>query len=215
MEVPGKQDEDASRADDTTLICLSCDIDGLKEPAYGFCQDCQEHLCETCYKHHRRTRPFKNHGLIDKESMPNIRVISSEDTADLCGNHQDKPLEFYCRDHKLVACYVCVTLEHKQCKVDYIPDVSGSLTDEFNDLLKQMESLITKCQSNIENISKAAQSLDQRYAKFVKYISAFRKKMNECLDRMENEIMNKAQSFVKNAKLKQKNIKSVCLDVTE
>jgi predicted nucleic acid-binding Zn-ribbon protein len=88
--------------------------------------------------------------------------------------------------------------------VDYIPDVSGSLSDEINDLLKQMEFLITKCQSNIENISKAAQSLDHRYAKFVKDIRAFRKKIIECLDRMENEIMNKAQSFLKEAKIKQK-----------
>jgi hypothetical protein len=94
MEVPGKQDEDSSRADDTTLICLPCDSDGLKEPAYGFCQDCQEHLCETCFKHHRRARPFKNHVLIDKDLMPNYRVIADstlDDTADFCVNHQDKP----------------------------------------------------------------------------------------------------------------------------
>ncbi|XP_060602583.1 uncharacterized protein LOC132755704 [Ruditapes philippinarum] len=218
MEVPGKLGLGDLNDDDSTLICLPCDSDGLKEPAYGFCQDCQEHLCETCYKHHRRARPFKNHVLIDKESMPKTRVnaaTTSEDTADYCTKHQDKPLEFYCRDHTSVACYVCVTLEHKQCKVDYIPDVSGNLSDEMADILEQMESLIKKCKSNKEYACKAAQHLDQSHAKVVEDIKVFRKEINECLDRMETRILKEADTIVKQAKCKQETVLNACLEITE
>ncbi|XP_060602578.1 uncharacterized protein LOC132755700 [Ruditapes philippinarum] len=213
MEVPGKLGHE-----DTTLLCLPCDRDGLKEPVYGFCQDCQEHLCETCYKHHRRARPLRNHVLIDKESMPKTRAIAStksDDTADLCEKHLDKPLEFYCRDHKLVACYVCVTLEHKQCNVDYIPDVSGNISDEMTDILEQMESLITKCKWNVEYVSKAAQNLDQSHSKVVEDIKVFRKEINECLDRMETQILKEADTIVKGAKSKQETVLNACLEITE
>ncbi|XP_060600340.1 uncharacterized protein LOC132753821 [Ruditapes philippinarum] len=221
MEVPGKLDLGAVNADDSTLVCLPCEIDGLKEPAYGFCQDCQEHLCETCFKHHRRPRPMRNHVLVDQESMPKTQVNAptasdmSGDTADFCKKHQDKPLEFYCRDHTSVACYVCVTLEHKQCKVDYIPDVSGNLSDEMTDILEQMQALITKCQSNIEYVSKAAQNLDQSHAKVVEDIKVFRKEINECLDRMETRILKEADTIVKEAKCSQETVKSALLEITE
>ncbi|XP_060602601.1 uncharacterized protein LOC132755714 [Ruditapes philippinarum] len=218
MEVPGKLDLGALSAENLTLVCLPCDNDGLKEPAYGFCQDCQEHLCETCFKHHRRPRPMRNHVLIDKEFMPKTQVnapTASEDTADFCKKHQDKPLEFYCRDHTSVACYVCVTLEHKQCRVDYIPDVSGNLSDEMTVILEQMESLITKCKSNIEYVSKAAQNLDLSHAKVVEDIKVFRKEINECLDRIGTSILKEADTIVKIAKCKQETVKAACLEINE
>ncbi|XP_060602580.1 uncharacterized protein LOC132755701 [Ruditapes philippinarum] len=213
MEVPGKLGHE-----DSTLLCLPCDRDGLKETVYGFCQDCQEHLCETCFKHHRRARPLRNHVLIDKESMPKTPAIApttSDDTAGHCEKHLDKPLEFYCRDHKLVACYVCVTLEHKQCDVDYIPDVSGNMSEEMTDILEQMESLITKCKSDVEYVSKAAQNLDLSHAKVVEDIKVFRKEINECLDRMETQILKETDTTVKNAKCKQETVLNACLEITE
>jgi uncharacterized protein YoxC len=100
-----------------------------------------------------------------------------------------------------VACYVCVTLEHKQCKVDYIPHVSKNMSDEFTDILEQMESLITKCKSNIEYVSKSGQNLDQSHAKVVEDIKVFRKEINECLDRMETQILKEADTIVKKCKV--------------
>ncbi|XP_060567894.1 uncharacterized protein LOC132726571 [Ruditapes philippinarum] len=175
-------------------------------------------VCETCYKHHRRARPLRNHVLIDKESMPKTRAIASstsDDTADLCEKHLDKPLEFYCRDHNLVACYVCVTLEHKQCNVDYIPDVSGNMSVEMTDILEQMESLIKRCKSNVEYVSKAAQNLDLSHAKVVEDMKAFRKEINECLDRIETQILKEADTAVRNAKCKQETVLNACLEITE
>ncbi|XP_060602565.1 E3 ubiquitin/ISG15 ligase TRIM25-like, partial [Ruditapes philippinarum] len=213
MEVSGKLGHD-----DSTLVCIPCDRDAVKEPAYGFCQDCQEHLCETCYKHHRRARPLRNHVLIDKESMPKTRAIASstsDDTVDHCEKHLDKPLEFYCRDHKLVACYVCVTLEHKQCKVNYIPDVSENMSDEMTDVLEQLESFIKRCKSKVEYVNKAARNLDQSHAKVVEDIKVFRKEINECLDRMENQIFKEADLMVNSEKSKEETVLNACLEITE
>jgi hypothetical protein len=99
--------------------------------------------------------------------------------------------------------------------VDYIPDVSGNLSDEMTDLLEQMETLITKCKSNIEYVSKAAQNLDQSHAKVVENIKAFRKEINECLERMETQILKEAKVIVKNEKCKQETVEAACLEITE
>jgi hypothetical protein len=143
--------------------------------------------------------------------LPNI----SDNRANLCEKHQDKPPEFYCNDHKSVMCYVCATLEHKQCNVDYIPDVSENMSVELNGILQQMESLVIKCISNTENIDKAAQNLDQSHAKVVEDIKVMRKERNECLDRMETEILEEADTVVKNAKYKQETVKATSFEIME
>jgi hypothetical protein len=150
--------------------------------------------------------------------MPKTRAIApttSDATAGTCEKHSDKPLEFYCRDHKLVACYVCVTLEHKQCKVDYIPDVSGNMSEEMTNVLEQLESFIKRCKSNVEYVTKAAQNLDLSHSKVVEDIKAFKKEINECLDRMETQILKEADTAVQNAKCKQETVLNSCLEITE
>jgi hypothetical protein len=99
--------------------------------------------------------------------------------------------------------------------VDYIPDVSGNLSDEMADILEQMESLIKKCKSNKEYACKAAQHLDQSHAKVVEDIKVFRKEINECLDRMETRILKEADTIVKQAKCKQETVLNACLEITE
>jgi hypothetical protein len=161
---------------------------------------------------------MRNHVLIDKESMPKTRVMEPtklDVTEDFCEFHPDKPLEFYCNDHKYVACYICVTLVHKQCKVDFIPDVSGNVTDEMNDVLEQIESLVRNCKSNIKYTGKALQNLDQSYAEVVEDIKFFREEINECLDKMETKILQEAKTFVQAAKCKQETVQTANLEITE
>ncbi|XP_053402966.1 E3 ubiquitin-protein ligase TRIM33-like [Mercenaria mercenaria] len=216
MAVPGKLA--ASSEQDSNLICLPCDRDvGLRESVYGFCQDCQEHLCETCFKHHKRSRPSRNHVLLGRDEMPKnqkIDTVRPDDETDLCANHKDKLLEFYCNKHRKVACYVCVTLEHKLCEVDYIPDISGSVSDEIRNLITEMKYLVNKCKNNIEN-AKMATQLDLNYKKIAEDIKLFRKEINDCLDHMESEVTRKAEALVNTAKRKQENVIVACGEIAD
>ncbi|XP_053401931.1 uncharacterized protein LOC123550117 isoform X2 [Mercenaria mercenaria] len=216
MEVPGKLADSSDQ--DSNLICLPCDRDGLRESVYGFCQDCQEHLCETCFKHHKRSRPSRNHVLLGRDEMPKnqkIDIVGPDDKTDFCANHKDKSLEFYCNKHRKVACYVCVTLEHKLCDVDYIPDISGSVSDEIRNLITEMEYLVNKCKTNMENAKAATHQLDLNYKKVAEDIKLFRKEINDCLDHMEIEVNRKVEALVHTAKLKQENVNVACGEIVE
>ncbi|XP_060602493.1 uncharacterized protein LOC132755618 [Ruditapes philippinarum] len=217
MEVSGKVTSTSKT--NFNLYCITCDTDGLKEPAYGFCQDCQEHLCKSCFQHHRRSRLSRNHVLLDKDAMPTQQTTVDDVNADVitdnCTNHKDKPLEFYCNNHDTVACYVCVTLEHKQCKVDYIPDVSGNVSGELIDLNKKMKDLVKKCENNIMKASAAKKQLEQKGVKVVEDIRLLRKEINDRLDEMESMMIKEAEAVVNTANYKLENVNFACTKINE
>ncbi|XP_060578250.1 uncharacterized protein LOC132735326, partial [Ruditapes philippinarum] len=201
------------------LYCIPCDTDGLKEPAHGFCQDCQEHLCKSCFKHHRRSRPSRNHVLLEKDAMPTQQTtvddVNTDVITDKCTNHREKPLEFYCNHHKTVACYVCETLEHKQCKVDYIPEVSGNVSDDLMDLNKKMEVLIKKSEYNIMKAAAATKQLEQSHGKVIEDKQLARKEINDRLDQMESIIIKEAETVINTANHKLENIKDAYEKIAE
>jgi hypothetical protein len=216
MEVSGKLA--VSSEQDSNLYCLPCDRDGLKEPAFGYCQDCEEHLCESCYKHHRKSKPTMNHVLLDNERMPQQSKtgnINNDQITDLCTKHSNKPLEFYCNTHESNVCYVCVTLEHKHCKIDYIPDVSGNMSGELEKLIDRIETLIQKCKYNIRIAETATVNMEQMYTAAVEDIKVFRNEINECLDKMEAEIMRDAKSRTRTANCKEEYVKTGSLHIAE
>jgi hypothetical protein len=108
-----------------------------------------------------------------------------------------------------------VTLEHKHCKVDYIPDVSGNLSGELEKLIDRMETLMQKCKSNVRIAETATSNIEHMYTAVVEDIQVFRNEINECLDKMEAEIMRDAKSLALTAKSKQENVKTGSLHIAE
>ncbi|XP_060567924.1 E3 ubiquitin-protein ligase Midline-1-like [Ruditapes philippinarum] len=150
MEVPGKQKPkktfSVSRgsAEDFLLFCIPCDRDGARVPAKGYCSTCKEHLCDTCYKHHKKQTPSRHHILLDQDSMPTTPIVPIvKDEFDSCDDHEDEKLKFYCKEHDIVVCSVCVTLNHRLCNVEYIPKLSKHILDseELNEIMAEMKAL--------------------------------------------------------------------------
>jgi hypothetical protein len=141
MAVPGKKatkhfsSSTISKGSDEDLqvYCQPCDQDGSRLPAYGYCTNCSEHLCKTCYTLHRKHKLSRDHTLLDKTSMPQtltpVTPTQSDNFNKPCPKHNLEMIKFYCHDHKALLCSVCVTLDHTatSCQVNYIPDISGQV----------------------------------------------------------------------------------------
>jgi hypothetical protein len=108
-----------------------------------------------------------------------------------------------------------VTLEHKQCKVDYIPDVSDNVSGELIDLNKKMKDLVKRCEYNITKASAATKQLEQSHGKVVEDIRLLRKEINDRLDEMESMMIKEAEAVVNTANYKLENIKVVCERIAE
>ncbi|XP_060596614.1 uncharacterized protein LOC132750623 [Ruditapes philippinarum] len=202
-------------AEDFVLFCIPCDRDGERVPAKGFCTTCNEHLCKTCYKHHRKPAPTRNHVLLDEDSMSTTPTAPiSQDDFDSCDDHQDEKQKYYCRDHDIVVCSVCVTLDHRTCKVEYIPKLSKHILDseELNELMVEMKSLEEVCKLGIKRAKDEIKAISENHDKVIKAIHQFRKEINTRLDDMEQIAVKNAESIFDK---KQMHLKSLSTEIED
>ncbi|XP_060597191.1 E3 ubiquitin-protein ligase TRIM33-like [Ruditapes philippinarum] len=169
-----------------------CDEEGTRLPAHGYCTDCKEHICHTCFKAHQINRLSKQHTLLDATSMPkvlqqpstSIHTGLSDDLTLPCRKHPKEMIKFYCNDHTEFLCSVCVTLEHQatSCNVNYIPDISGDIIDskEYQVIFKARNNTSDKCQQILNDFLKEA----------LVDIKKFRQEINQRLDELERQVEN-------------------------
>lgn len=99
------------------IICEPCSEDGIEFPAKGYCVDCEEYLCETCYSHHLTPRPFRHHVLQEGNEMPRekAKYISRGQPSARCGFHPEKKIVSYCKSHDQLCCQSCILIGHQVC----------------------------------------------------------------------------------------------------
>ncbi|XP_060563905.1 uncharacterized protein LOC132723241 [Ruditapes philippinarum] len=234
MAVPGKKASQKlsstlsqGGAEDFDIFCEICDQDDIRLPAFGYCVDCEEHLCQTCFNTHRKPKPLRHHQLLDKDHMPHTQNLSKSikstlgkrngDLSKPCTKHTKEVIKFYCHDHNTLICSVCVTLEHPttSCHVDYISDISGQILNsmEFKETLKDIYKLTDKCcqitKDMKQRVAKSKTSLEDAIVE----IENFRKEINKRLDELEKEVKNIATKIQHNNNKMLKTTETVCNDI--
>ncbi|XP_060598709.1 E3 ubiquitin-protein ligase TRIM71-like [Ruditapes philippinarum] len=234
MAVPGKKasqklSSSLSRggAEDFDIFCKICDRDDIRLPAFGYCVDCEEHLCQSCFNTHRRPKPLRHHQLLDKDHMPHTQNLSksitstsgkkSGDLSKPCTKHIKEVIKFYCHNHNTLICSVCVILEHPttSCNVDYIPDISRQFLNsmEFKETLKDIDKLTDKC-CQITKDSKQRVDISTISLKdAIVEIENFREEINKRLDELEKEVKNIATTIQHTNNKKFKTTETVCNDI--
>ncbi|XP_053390422.1 uncharacterized protein LOC128553314 [Mercenaria mercenaria] len=101
--------KDGSDAD-FELVCTPCGEDDIREEAVKFCVECNQYLCTTCARCHRRIAASKSHKLLDREDAKNTSMVAM--TAK-CRYHPDRDIEMFCGTHDMVYCTKCVATEHR------------------------------------------------------------------------------------------------------
>ncbi|XP_053376428.1 uncharacterized protein LOC128547505 [Mercenaria mercenaria] len=210
--------------EDYEIFCQPCDLVDRRLPAFGFCKDCEEHLCESCFKNHRMTKPTRYHILLDENNMPQtLRVPSEPANADQsndlptpCPEHKQEIIKFFCHDHETLQCNVCVTLDHTRtsCQVDYIPDISKKSL-ESKETLKDLEKVIERYKKAIvelkEKFCKSAKSLKDVLAE----IKSFRQEINQRIDELEKKAIERAKDLQKENNTILKRAEKTCNDITK
>ncbi|XP_045173719.2 uncharacterized protein LOC123535220 [Mercenaria mercenaria] len=207
MEVPGRRGgrDDFSSSlshssdDADQLYCLPCKHDGSLLPAFGYCKDCAEHLCETCYKSHRKPAPCRNHILLDKTQMPKTMSpgTTSLDLTETCDQHHRKVIEYFCKYHKSLGCSICIKMSHRNCKIDYIPDVSKNYTasSQYKSLLKLLQTLHENMKAITKSIIEKKNRIQENQERIKADIQKFRQEINALLDKWEVQLYKDVDSL--------------------
>ncbi|XP_053389648.1 uncharacterized protein LOC128552632 [Mercenaria mercenaria] len=207
------------------VYCQSCDRDGPRLPAQGYCVDCKENLCATCSTHHKRHTLSRHHNLLDEKSASETLSSASlhprqpDKLKTRCPKHMKEMIKFYCQNHLALLCSVCVTLEHTgtSCKVNYIPDISGQIlyNKEHQDILKAMDTITEQCHKKSTDVKKITAKSNNSLTDVSADIKKFRKEINQRLDELEKQANDAAKTIKQENDKTLKIVETTCNDVTK
>ncbi|XP_053390579.1 uncharacterized protein LOC128553454 [Mercenaria mercenaria] len=183
--------------EDFNQECDPCFSDGQHEDAHGYCVDCKEYLCKRCLEFHQRTNAFNHHQLLDKDNMGFYETAStttSQVCTEKCTKHTDEVIKFFCPEHKALGCHDCMIMDHRTCKIDYIPGNCAGVED--SEEYKGTMWLLNQKLKEIDFIMKKATIRDKKidvcYDNLFKQIVKFRKEINDHLDQLQRQLKKEA-----------------------
>ncbi|XP_061170377.1 E3 ubiquitin-protein ligase TRIM71-like [Saccostrea echinata] len=135
--------------------CAACKRDNEEVEAIDFCLACNEELCKTCSKCHRKGLTTRDHKMCSMNELQfqNSSHLSESNT---CSQHIDRPVEFYCDNHGIFCCGLCGAIEHKKC------ENVCSIEEALEGLRKDKKKLIDTLQNNIETHEQQLMSFKQK-----------------------------------------------------
>lgn len=195
----------------TNQQCGICQSLSKAIPASKWCNDCDEALCINCNIHHAVSKATKNHKVADIK-IP--QFVLHLDQKLKCSVHQT-PYELFCGSHKFPCCISCLKTNHETCtgfeSIDErikreIPAIAN-LLDDLTERLKTIEMFYEKLYAEKEmNMMEIKES----YQNFVEDIKTVRIKVNEVLEKLENDLLNKLEAI---ASTHETSIKQLCLEI--
>lgn len=213
MEVPGKkkdtQENKRSPSTPGGPLCQPCSADGEDLDADGFCEHCQEYLCGTCVRYHKKATLSKHHVILNKKKMPrNFVPQTTKICTEICSKHVLEVIKFFCKDHETVECGTCIVLDHKSCSVDFIPDIVDDFVngEEFSQLLERIDLLRSNVASLKKELEQREKTVAKAYGKAVEDIKTFRKEIDVYLDQIEESIIKECKHLQKENEEAIKNI---------
>ena len=86
--------------------CNTCNTCDENNPATSYCFVCQKFLCAPCFDSHQRFRFTKDHRnvFLDRLQAQDVEELIQRPVMCSKQQHEDQPLEFYCRDCKVLIC---------------------------------------------------------------------------------------------------------------
>ncbi|XP_033745148.1 tripartite motif-containing protein 2-like [Pecten maximus] len=185
-----------------SITCKPCEKKGnANVPAKFWCKLANTYFCAAC----------KNsvHDLFHEECEPeNVTelkksvIIQREMSITGCGKHNEK-LEYYCEDHQLLGCSKCIIVDHRKCEVvtsadDFREKLRNS--SEFGNLLEELLKFKDSMETFIKDVDEQLLSITQYHDSGLKSLSDLRKKVNERLDTLQEELTVKLITYFKEEK---------------
>ncbi|XP_060563881.1 uncharacterized protein LOC132723222 [Ruditapes philippinarum] len=202
MAVSGRKQVDllgseaAGSAEDFDHCCEPCLTTDQRIEAHGFCGTCQEYLCGTCLDCHKKAKLSRNHNILYKDELDKLhsKQQSYNECTELCSAHKKEIIKFYCPSHKELGCNDCMTLGHRTCKIEYIPDKCRGIADgkEFDNVMQKLSGKLKEAEKISQMAKERSNDINECNKEIIKAITEFRKEINDRLDQMQQDVSRTA-----------------------
>ncbi|XP_053389902.1 E3 ubiquitin-protein ligase TRIM33-like isoform X2 [Mercenaria mercenaria] len=214
MEVTGRRaDKDGYEAEGkkSDKLCESCKDDNITTHADGLCRECNEFMCNTCFRHHLRARQCRKHVMVDAD--PTLLLLrKADENTEKCKQHLDETIKYYCRKHDIVGCGDCMIREHGACKPEFIEDLSKDfqVNKEFQTLVRKLEKMTSANKEIGLAIEDNKKELGIACETALKEIKKFRTDINSFLDKAEAYVISEVTRLKSNNENLLNKLENVC-----
>lgn len=195
----------------STVLCDVCKSDGNEETATSWCKNCESTFCETCSTMHKKFNPIQNHEMVSLGATNVVEI--TECTPKFCPSHPKCKIDFFCRDHQMTSCALCIPLLHRTCKhigpieeeaakSDKVKLKANGLLKEVNRVCDDLEKVIEMEKLNIgeidENVDLFSGMIRNSYERCVKHLNEVKERQLNQLAKMSKDGKLKLESSIQN-----------------
>ena len=184
------------------IVCGPCKTDNIKKEAKYYCEQCQEHLCDSCQDTHRKLKATKNHSILSGHHMPTSSDVTQRPACSVsCSCNQNREVAVYCDHHHDVICDACKSVKHRRCKTFSVQYKSRSYpTKNLDSIIDKTKTLRLKIEQLQQERSKDRTNITRMKDTCRKEITTFRKELNDFLDHLERNIIQDLEKYEKKMK---------------
>ncbi|XP_052059554.1 uncharacterized protein LOC127700194 [Mytilus californianus] len=192
------------------FACDPCSSKMVSSEAIQYCFQCQNNLCQQCFKNHNLNAAFSQH------NMTSTGTLTFENN---CTKHESITLDFFCVEHDCLCCQACITSNHSCCQKlipleDAAKDVKKSVM--FQDISYALSNIATTLDKAITNQDENIKSLDD-YDKVTifKQVASHKAGIINRLDELEDKIRQDSYCLKEEQKLKSESSKKKLLQIAK
>ena len=138
----------------TQSSCEYCVALGADAIARWRCVECCHSICDQCKVAHDRAHILNApHQVmdLDKWKISDLSIICNQNK-EICPNHQNKPLEFYCSVCDLAICINCHTLDHFNHKCEDLTKIAAQTKSAIQQQIAHIARLMKVKEAQIQNL---------------------------------------------------------------
>ncbi|XP_071116547.1 uncharacterized protein [Haliotis cracherodii] len=170
-----------------TKNCTCCQAEGETTPANVWCSICDDALCKSCAKAHRRFPATRHHDVLDLSS----EVTTIRKRKVMCNEHKDECIKFLCKDCKKATCHTCCVIYHRKCDSvvtleSELPALKSQLLNEKEHIMKKQIQMKVRVDTGKSNVI----SEKDRYAQMESEIKSSGNKAREKITLKENKLLD-------------------------
>ncbi|XP_045191243.2 uncharacterized protein LOC123548072 [Mercenaria mercenaria] len=178
-------------------FCGPCKFRGKDTRAVKHCVTCQEPQCKTCADIHSSSKATRYHLLLNIEDLKmDSKTIRDLNQFQICKDHPEKKLQFFCTDHGHLLCSTCLlNTQRLNCKsVIDIESAGEQLTKcKFNEQINtDLECIVHHCNEKERQIQGFIDKSHKEKQEFIRHMDNSRHRimihLNKCKMRILNEV---------------------------
>ena len=178
-------------------VCTSCeDDDSSGSPSVAYCRDCEDFLCNECWKAHLKTRVTRLHTMFNledlkaKERVELLKLIPNPDSLIArCPTHNDEQLRFYCMKCTVPVCVQCVIEKHKDHSVQELRKRTTAKKLEVLNSTKRLYKQKQTVDSTITKVEETKKEIKTRKREMEATITQTFSELRQLIDQQEKALL--------------------------